>query len=81
MRKRIKKDSLYNVDSIAKAIEIIGGGERLARKIETSYQTVLNWKNGFSVPSIVNCVKIEKATEGKIKREDILPDYPWDELR
>ena len=81
MRKRVKKDSLYNVASIAKAIEIIGGGERLARKIETSYQTVLNWKNGFSVPSIINCVKLEKATDGKVKREDILPDYPWDELK
>lgn len=81
MRKRVKKEKLYNVSSINKAIFIIGGGEKLARKIETSYQTVLNWKNGFSVPSIINCIKIEKVTGGKVKREDILPDYPWDELR
>lgn len=29
----------------------------------------------------LNCAKIEKETNGVIKREDILPDYPWDELR
>lgn len=81
VKKRKKKDDLYNVSSIGKAIEIVGGGEKLARKIETSYQTVLNWKNGFAVPSVLNCIKIEKATEGKVKREDILPSFPWDELK
>jgi DNA-binding transcriptional regulator YdaS (Cro superfamily) len=81
MTKRIKKDNMYNVLAINKAIEIIGGGEKLARKLEVSYQTVLNWRNGFMVPSMPNCIKIEKATEGKVKREDILPDYPWDDLK
>lgn len=80
-RKRTRKNDRYNVLSIEKAIEIIGGAEKLARKIEVSYQTVLNWKNGFSVPNALNCSKIEKATGGSVKREDILPDYPWEELR
>lgn len=81
LRRRIKKDDRYNVLPIEKAIKIIGGAEKLARKLEVSYQTVLNWKNGFAVPASLNCVKIEKATNGAVKREDILPDYPWDELR
>jgi len=81
MTRRIKKDDRYNVASINKAIEIIGGAEKLARKIESSYQTVLNWKNGFAVPSVLNCVKIERATESKVTRNDILPDYPWDDLK
>jgi DNA-binding transcriptional regulator YdaS (Cro superfamily) len=80
-RKRTKKNDKYNVISIEKAIEIIGGAEKLARKIEVSYQTVLNWKNGFSVPNSLNCAKIEKVTDGAVKREDILPDYPWEELK
>ena len=81
MRKRTKKEGLYNVGAIEKAIEIAGGAEKLARKIETSYQTILNWKNGFSVPSVLNCVKIERLTNRMVKREDILPDYPWDDLK
>lgn len=81
MRTRTKKDHLYNLKAIEKAIEIAGGAEKLARKIEISYQTVLNWKNGFAVPSVLNCVRVEKLTEGVVKREDILPNYPWDELR
>jgi DNA-binding transcriptional regulator YdaS (Cro superfamily) len=80
-RKRTKKSDRYNVTSIAKAIETIGGAEKLARKLEVSYQAVLNWKNGFAVPNPLNCVRIEKLTGGVVKREDILPDYPWNELR
>lgn len=80
-RKRSKKIDKYNVLSIEKAIEVIGGSEKLARKLEVSYQTVLNWKNGFTVPNALNCVRIEKITDGVVKREDILPDYPWNELR
>lgn len=79
-RRRTKKSDRYNVLSIEKAIEVIGGAEKLARKLEVSYQTVLNWKNGFAVPNSLNCVRIEKITGGVVKREDILPDYPWSEL-
>jgi DNA-binding transcriptional regulator YdaS (Cro superfamily) len=79
--KRTKKDDKYNVVAIEKAIEIVGGAERLARKLDISYQAVRNWQHGFAVPNILSCVKIEKITDGNVKREDILPDYPWDELR
>lgn len=81
MKKKTTKGDRYSIPSIEKAIEIIGGAEKLARKLEVSYKTVLNWKNGFAVPNSLNCVKIEKVTIGIVKREDILPNYPWDELR
>jgi len=29
----------------------------------------------------VSCKKIEKAVDGSVKAEEILPDYPWEELR
>jgi len=53
----------------------------MARKANVSYQSVLDWKHGRASPSPINCQKIEKATEGQIKAEDILPDYPWEEVR
>jgi DNA-binding transcriptional regulator YdaS (Cro superfamily) len=73
--------SIYNVDPILESIKILGGVRQMAIKISVSYQSVLDWKNKRRTPTPVNCLKIEKATEGKIKAEDILPDYKWSELR
>ena len=70
-----------NLEIIKKTIEIVGGLTQLSIKINVSYQTVLDWKHGRRTPTPTNCQKIEKATDRQIKAEDILPDYPWDELR
>jgi len=67
-----------NVEAILKAIEIAGGAKELAKKVGVSYQTILSWKNERIVPSSLNCIKIEKATEGKVTRKEILPNFPWD---
>jgi DNA-binding transcriptional regulator YdaS (Cro superfamily) len=68
-------------ESIEKAIEIVGGAKELAEKMNVSYKSVLDWKNGRVKLSPINCVKMEKLTDGKVKREDILPEYPWNDLR
>jgi DNA-binding transcriptional regulator YdaS (Cro superfamily) len=70
-----------NLEILKKAIEIVGGLTQLSIRVNVSYQTVLDWKHGRRVPTPTNCQKIEKATDGAIKAEDILPDYPWNELR
>jgi DNA-binding transcriptional regulator YdaS (Cro superfamily) len=70
----------HNKEAILKAIEILGSANKLCLALGVSYQTILSWKNQRSVPSAVSCLKIEKATEGKITRKDILPDFPWGEL-
>ena len=71
----------YNLAAIQKAIEVVGGASTLAKKVDVTYQTVIFWKNGKYMPNALNCVKIEKATDGKVKRDDILPDYPWEDLK
>lgn len=70
-----------NTEILKKAIDILGGLTQLSIKINVSYQTVLDWKHGRRTPTPTNCQKIEKATDGQIKAEEILPDYPWHELR
>ncbi len=70
-----------NLESVQKAIDLLGGATQLSLKINVSYQTVVSWKHGRRFPNVVNCQKIEKATDGKVKAKDILPDYPWDELK
>jgi DNA-binding transcriptional regulator YdaS (Cro superfamily) len=67
-----------NIDKIKEAIEILGGMVSLSKAIKISYQSVLDWKSGRRSLSPESCIKIEKATEGKVNRREILPDYPWD---
>jgi DNA-binding transcriptional regulator YdaS (Cro superfamily) len=71
----------HSKEAILRAIEILGGANNLAVEIGISYQTILNWKNLRAVPSNINCIKIERATNGKVTRKDILPGYPWEELK
>jgi DNA-binding transcriptional regulator YdaS (Cro superfamily) len=71
----------FNVDEIKKAVDLCGGRVPLAKKINLSYQTVSDWANNKKTPSLDNCIKIERATNGSVRAKDILPDYPWDQLK
>ena len=70
-----------NVVALEGAIREAGTMQQFAVKVGVSYQTVLNWKSSRSSISPHNCVKIEEATEGKVSRKDILPDFPWDQMK
>ena len=70
----------HNIKAIHKAIQLAGGAPKLAKLIDVTYQSVILWKNGHFSPNPLNCVKIEKAVNGGVKREEILPHYPWDEM-
>jgi DNA-binding transcriptional regulator YdaS (Cro superfamily) len=64
--------------SIQEAIKITGGAKQFAYKVGVSYKTVLDWKNGRTGISPLNCIKIEQATGGAIKAKDIAPLRPWE---
>lgn len=70
-----------NLELIEKAIKLAGSMTALSNKIHVSYQTILEWKKGRKAPSALNCQKIEKATNGEVKAEEILPDYPWETVK
>lgn len=70
----------YNVEQMKKAVEIVGSVARLAGIIEVSGTTVYSWLWGKSIPDPINCLKIQKATKGKVKAKDIRPDYEWDKV-
>ncbi len=70
----------FNVDEVQKAVSLLGGRVALASKLQVSYLTVSDWVKERKTPSLENCVKIEEATEGKVRAKDILPDYPWDKI-
>lgn len=69
-----------NQEALKKAIEIAGGMQPLAKKVGVAYQTILNWKSERTNISPATCVKIEEALNKAVKKEEILPDYPWEKI-
>ena len=66
--------------AIEKAISGIGSQQILAKQCGVSQQTVSLWLNGGKmdvkyIPAII------KATEGKVRAEDLRPDVDWVVIR
>lgn len=70
-----------NIEKLKEAIGYVGGVGALAVKARLSYQSIIDWRRGVKSPSQTSCEKIEKATDGKVTAKDILPDFPWDDVR
>lgn len=68
----------FNQAEIKKAADMLGGRRSLAKAINISYQSVSEWINGHKTPSPENCMKIERATDGKIQAKDILQFASYD---
>lgn len=70
-----------SAEAVKKAVEYAGGKQALAEKVGVSYKTILDWTSGRSGVSIPNALKIEKATDGNVKVDEILPNFNWNELK
>jgi len=73
----------FKVEEVKKAVEVLGGRVAMSRALNVSYQTISDWVNDKKTPSLDNCIRIESATEGKIKARDILPPSsydPWENI-
>lgn len=72
-----------SMNSIQKAIEILGGTNATARAIGVSAQAVSQWADGGRPVPIERCVEIERLTSGAVTRKDLRPDdwhRIWPEL-
>jgi DNA-binding transcriptional regulator YdaS (Cro superfamily) len=67
----------YNVEAIQKACQLVGSAHKLSQLTGTSYMTVQKWRHGKATPSPLNCMRVEKATHGLIKKEEIRPEFDW----
>ena len=47
----------------------------LLTEIGVSDTSVTQWRNGKKLPSLKHCIQIQKLTKGKIKVEDIRPEF------
>lgn len=66
--------------ALQKAFNHLGGQAELARKIKVSRQRLHAW---FWLDRRIPpeyCVAIEVATDRKVSRKSLRPDFPWGDL-
>jgi len=63
------------------AIDSVGNANRLAKAINVPAQSVLFWRDGERRVPAEYCPRIEAATAGLVRCEDLRPDVRWDVLR
>ncbi len=63
------------------AIDSVGNANRLAKAINVPAQSVLFWRDGERRVPAEYCPRIEVATAGLVRCEDLRPDVPWGVLR
>lgn len=67
--------------AIDKAAEILGSQSAIADLLEVSRGAVNQWTlPGRRVPA-EHCPRIERATEGRVRCEELRPDVDWAYLR
>lgn len=66
------------MESLNRAIDLVGGVGALAKRIGVGQSNVSNWKMRASVPA-EHCAAIEQATEGKVSRKELRPD-DWERI-
>lgn len=63
--------------ALVKAVQIVGGQSALAAAIGTKQQNVWWWLNKKRAVPAEFVLPIERATEGKVTKEELRPDlYP-----
>lgn len=78
-----------SIESLQKAIEILGGQSATARAVSTPSRKIgqpnvykwLNSPNPDQMPPAEYCPAIERATGGKVRCEELRPDVDWSYLR
>ena len=66
--------AMTDTTPIEKAIQILGGQEKLAEKLRVSKQAVTKWRKKVPAERVLG---IESATGGEVTRHELRPDlYP-----
>lgn len=64
-------------EAIREAAKIVGSQAELARKLRVSTPTVNQWCSGLRPIPAARAAKIEVLTDGKVRRADLCPSFPW----
>ncbi|MBF0252017.1 MAG: helix-turn-helix domain-containing protein [Alphaproteobacteria bacterium] len=61
-------------DALIKAIDLLGGQSKLARRVGVKQAHVWYWLNKAKVVPAEAAILIERATDGKVTLRDLRPD-------
>lgn len=66
-----------NIEALRRAIKIVGSQGKLAKNLGITQGAISHWfnKNVGLVPPLEYVVEIEKATNGKVTRHELRPDF------
>lgn len=70
-----------STEKIMDACRQVGGQAALAREVGAAPAFVYQWATGRRTIPAEFCPKIERATKGAIRCEDLRPDVDWSVLR
>lgn len=63
-----------DTSAINRAIEFLGSASALGRALGVTPTTVSEWKSGERDVPLERCAEIERATDGRVKCEELRPD-------
>lgn len=69
------------MDGISKAIYCLGSQAKLAQAIGTTQTAISQFASGSKRPSAETAIRVEMATRGMVRAEEIRPDIPWHVIR
>jgi DNA-binding transcriptional regulator YdaS (Cro superfamily) len=69
------------MNAITRAIEHFGSQEKLAKALDVSQGAISQYATGNKRPSAEVAIRLEEASGGAIKAEDLRPDVPWHVIR
>jgi len=67
-------------EAAKEASRLLGSQAEMARRLRVAAPTVHQWCSGDRAVPARRAVEIEALTEGRIKKADLCPDFPWAEL-
>lgn len=71
--------SLSEETAIQRAVRLMGGPSEAARKINCNQSFVSQMTRGDRPVPPKRAVQIEVVLKGAVTRQDLCPDFPWDE--
>lgn len=69
------------MNAISKAIDCLGSQDQLAKACDLTQAAISQYRTGSKRPSAEVAIRIEEATKGQVKAEDLRPDVPWHVIR
>lgn len=69
------------MNAISKAIDCFGSQDQLAKACDLTQAAISQYSTGLKRPSAEVAIRIEEATNGVVRAEEIRPDIPWHVIR